>query len=93
MANEYAIFTTPWMTAIEDGEIINLPQLRYDYPYTNPDGVSRWQDVTGNNNGVDPNQYQIEVWCNTATMDAIEADPTYVMSPGSWSDLDGIVEE
>jgi hypothetical protein len=90
MANEYAVFNVPWTTELQNGETISLPKLPQDYPY-NPgtgDGVKKWQDITGNYNGVSPNQYQMEVWANTATMDAIEADSQYVMVPGSWIDLD-----
>jgi hypothetical protein len=94
MANEYAVFSTPWTERIEAGKVSNTPKLAVDYPYDQGtgDGISKWQDVTGNYNGVDPNQYQIEIWCNTATMDAIEANPEYTMVPGSWRDLDAPVE-
>jgi hypothetical protein len=98
MANEYAVFTVPWTVILEEGEGINTPLLGQDYPYNSGtgDGVKKWQDVTGQpseNLTPNPNQYQIEVWANTATMDAIEADATYTMVPGSWVDLDVILPD
>ena len=93
MANEYAVFTNNWTTVLQDGENVNIPQLAVDFPYDGNDGVKKWQDVTGNHIGVSPNQYQIEVWANTATMDLIQLNNLYTMVPGSWVDLDVIPEE
>lgn len=90
MANEYAQFLSPWTTEDQAGELVNVPKLPQDYPVT-PNTLTKWQDITGQPTESitpDPNQYVIELWADTATMDAIEADSQYTMVPGTWVDLD-----
>ena len=60
----------------ETGISSNRPQLVMDYV------IPKWADVTGQpaaNLAPDPNMYIIQIECDEATLDAIEADANYVV--------------
>lgn len=80
MATEEAIFTTNWVAQDQDGEIINTPGLPIAHP------VDKWVDVTGQPTGniiPDPNQYNIKVTADDTVIDAIVADPQFVLLEGT----------
>lgn len=69
-----AAVVTPWIGDGLSPETSNRSQLASDH------SVVSVRDITGQptaNLRPDPNEYTVAVVCDQATLDAIEADPTY----------------
>ncbi len=79
--NEQIHILSPWAEVTVDGEITNKPQVLIDHP-----ALVRMTDITGTptvNIPNDPNNLVCRVVGPTATIDAIVADPDYVLMEGT----------
>jgi hypothetical protein len=91
MKEEIEVLTT-WATEVTPaGDTANVARLLVDFNFSDGDGVVdiTAQRMDNGNVPPSPNTLVARVWADTAVIDAIEADPNYVIMPGTRKPYNG----